>query len=573
MNEVKKYGIFEAPFEADTEGNPFDIPFSALVTGPDNSAINIPGFYDGKRRFVFRFLPEAEGRFTYETKSPVSALDGKKGSFLCTPAVPESHGIVRVRDRYWFSYEDGTPYFDCGTTCYAWIHQTKDLQKQTLNTLSEGYFSRLRFLVFPKWYEENHREPALYPFKGNPENGFAYDRPNTAFFQHLDECVASLQRLGLQAEIILFHPYEKDSWGFNFMTEREDRRYLSYVIARLSAFSNVWWSLANEYDLIRIGYKKKESAWKHLIRYVRERDPYSHLTSIHQMEKMYDHRDPALTHCSIQRQEMFLTAEYTDTRRKKYKKPVVIDECVYEGNLNAWWGGITGQELVRRFWEATARGGYLGHSEAYAGDNIWWSHGGVLKGESPARIRFLREVMDSCPDIRFSSESGTNNVARAIAGTNTQIVYFGFYQPRTWTLHMLGSGAFRVQIIDTWNMTVDELPEPVRGSAEIPLPGKPYMAIFCSALTPGEAQEFTRDSVFEQMKLTSGGRRLLKIFKRVVPKYYSGMLSLTVNECSALSGGMLDGQAGDGILRIVNRNEFWRGLFQIITGAVFHSGK
>jgi len=176
--------------------------------------------------------------------------------------------------------------------------------------------------------------------------------------------------------------------------------------------------------------------------------------------------------------------------------------------------------------------------------------------------------MASCPNIQFSSESGTNNIARAIAGTDAQVVYFGVYQPASYTLHMLGSGNFRVQIIDTWNMTVEELPEPITGSAEIPLPGKPYMAILCTAATPGEVQPFTRNAVFEQMKLTPGGRRLLKFFRHVVPKYYSGMLSLTVNQCSAQAGGILDGKAGDGILRIVNKNEFWRGLWQIVTGAL-----
>lgn len=67
---------------------------------------------------------------------------------------------------------------------------------------------------------------------------------------------------------------------------------------------------------------------------------------------------------------------------------MVIDEGVYEGDLNAWWGGITAQELVRRFWEAAARGGYMGHGESYYGENIWWSHGGTLVGESQSRIAF-----------------------------------------------------------------------------------------------------------------------------------------------------------------------------------------
>ena len=47
---------------------------------------------------------------------------------------------------------------------------------------------------------------------------------------------------------------------------------------------------------------------------------------------------------------------------EKYKKPIVWDEICYEGNLELGWGNITGQELVRRFWEGALRGGHCGPS-------------------------------------------------------------------------------------------------------------------------------------------------------------------------------------------------------------------
>jgi len=566
--EIPQYGVFETRFSASVTGNPFDIPFDIVVVQPNGNKKTISGFYDGGTEFVFRFMPEAEGEYSYITISPIQDLNGHTGSFLCVAPKRNDHGKVQIKDQFWFSYADGTPYFDAGTTCYAWIHQSADLQVQTIETLSRGYFSKLRFCVFPKWFEHNHRQPEIYPFEGCLKTGFDYNRPNVVFFRHLETQVAKLKKLGMQADIILFHPYEADNWQFNYMTEEQDKRYLRYIISRLSAYNNVWWSLANEYDLIRIGYKRKRSSWKKLICFVREQDPYGHLTSIHQMRKMYNHRDPNITHCSIQRTEMFLTAEQTDKWREKFSKPVVVDECVYEGDLNACWGGISARELVRRFWEASVRGGYLGHGETYAGENIWWSHGGVLKGESHERIKFLRSIMAGCPNICFSSDSGINSIARASAGMDVQIVYLGFYQPSRYTMHMLGNGLFRVQIIDTWNMTVEELPTPMRGCVEIPLSGKPYIAILCTALEHDEIQRFTRDSVFEQMKLTPGGRRLLKLFKRILPSYYSEMLTMTVSQCNDLAGGILSGKAGDGILRIVNQNEFWRGLWQIITGTI-----
>ena len=35
------------------------------------------------------------------------------------------------------------------------------------------------------------------------------------------------------------------------MSQETDRRYLRYVVARLASFKNIWWSLANEFDLLK----------------------------------------------------------------------------------------------------------------------------------------------------------------------------------------------------------------------------------------------------------------------------------------------------------------------------------
>ena len=54
--------------------------------------------------------------------------------------------------------------------------------------------------------------------------------------------------LGIEADLIVMHPY--DRWGFSMMSKEEDDLYWKYVIARFAAYRNVWWSLANEYDLM-----------------------------------------------------------------------------------------------------------------------------------------------------------------------------------------------------------------------------------------------------------------------------------------------------------------------------------
>ena len=169
-----------------------------------------------------------------------------------------------------------------------------------------------------------------------------------------------LAELGIEADLILFHAY--DRWGFADLGPAVDERYLRYVVRRLSAYANVWWSMANEYDLL---WSKDEADWERLAAIVGEEDAFGHLNSIHNCRPFYDYSKPWITHVSVQRVDVYRTAENTDEWRERWGKPVVIDECAYEGDIDQGWGNITGEEMTRRFWEGAVRGGYVGHGETY----------------------------------------------------------------------------------------------------------------------------------------------------------------------------------------------------------------
>jgi hypothetical protein len=140
--------------------------------------------------------------------------------------------------------------------------------------------------------------------------------------------VGDLQRLGIDADVILFHPY--DRWGFIRMDAETDDRYLRHLVARLSAFRNVWWSMANEWDLAR---NKTMADWERYFRTVQESDPYDHLRSIRNcLTTMYDHSKSWVTHQSIQHSDL----EQVSAWREQHKKPVLVDECSYAGNIPHW---------------------------------------------------------------------------------------------------------------------------------------------------------------------------------------------------------------------------------------------
>jgi hypothetical protein len=477
---AEQWGVFELELRGPETGNPFiDVALAAEFTfeggaEPAKRTVKAPGFYDGEGTYRIRFMPDAEGEWRFRTASNARSLDGIEGRFRCVPASAGNHGPVRVKNTYHFAFADGTVYHPIGTTCYAWTHQGEELEEHTLESLKASPFNKMRMCVFPKSYLYNTNEPSVYPFEGSIEHGWDYARFNPAFFRHLERRIADLGRLGIEADLILFHPY--DRWGFAEMPADADDRYLRYITARLAAYRNVWWSLANEYDLM---WAKDPDDWERFARIVTENDPYGHLLSVHNCLAFYDYGRPWVTHCSIQRIDVYKTSEATTEWREWWRKPIVIDECGYEGDIDQGWGNLTGEELTRRFWEAMVRGGYLGHGETYLNPDevLWWSKGGRLTGESPARIAFARQFLEEAPNGELNPLPSDWDVPCAGAEDAYRLYYFGFNRPAFREFRMKPGIRWNVSVIDTWNMTIEELPGLYEGAFRIDLPRRPYMAV------------------------------------------------------------------------------------------------
>jgi Domain of unknown function (DUF5060)/Protein of unknown function (DUF4038) len=343
---VEQWGFFELALKGPANGNPFlDVKFSARFKQGTNS-VEANGFYDGDGVYRVRFMPDKQGKWTYKTVSNARKLDGKSGSFTVKPPSPRNHGPVRVAQTYHFAYADGVAYEKLGTTCYVWEWQPEPLQEQTLKTLATSPFNKIRFCVFPKRYLWNTNEPILYPFVGEPATNWDFTRFNVKYFQHLEQRVLDLQKLGIEADIILFHPYDEGHWGFDRMQADVDDRYLRYVVARLAAYRNVWWSLANEWDFMR---RKKETDFVRFGEIVSHDDPYHHLLSIHQGTKLFNHNLPWITHASIQSGAAVQTAARARVYRDTYHKPVVMTKCNMKATSRAAGDGSAPRNLSFAF--------------------------------------------------------------------------------------------------------------------------------------------------------------------------------------------------------------------------------
>jgi Domain of unknown function (DUF5060)/Protein of unknown function (DUF4038) len=444
----------------------------------------VDGFYDGGQTWKVRLMPESRGQWTFETVSNDPELNGKTGSFEVVEPGWRNHGPVRARG-YHFSYADGTPYFLLGTTAYAWLNEGPRAERNWLKTLSEAPFNKVRFMLFP--FPSGKGEGKQYPFRQTSPGKFDIERFQPEYFQHYEEGIRDLQMLGIEADIILYMPYDRVT-GLMSMDIDHDRALLKYVVARFSAFRNVWWTLTNEFDLFPV-----QKDWRQLGELVEKSDSSKHLRGIHNCcTAFYDNSQAWITHVILQNitlQRLAATPRndsWLELDARKIGKPVVTDEYGYEGNFPFTWGSFGPREITEMHWSITMAGAYGSHGESYT-----YAEPGEFIGESPARLGFLKQIMTEAPyqEMEPASDVVAKNGSTLITVLAKRGAYYlvhfaepretsdwnwGVFGPATPSAPLpvqsgramtaftprpipefnLGDGVFKVDAIDTWNMKV-----------------------------------------------------------------------------------------------------------------------
>lgn len=503
-----QYQTFELRFQGEEpQGSQTVIDLEAVFICQGKEK-KVSGFYAGNGTYIVRYLPQETGMVQWQV-SGLFAADGEEECVACADGI--HHGVVKP-DGTAMKFEDGTPCRPFGTTVYAMMHQPKELIAQTMETLIASPFDKVRTCMFPKHYIFNQNEPELFAFEKNDAGRFDFQRPCFAFWDAFEEMLRVMDQNQIQIDLIVFHPY--DCWGFAEMTKEEYLPYLNYLTARFAAFPNIWWSLANEYDCMK-AFKKED--WDCIDRFISEKDVYGHMLSCHNMIEYYDFAKENITHCSIQGD-----ASTVEKFQKRYHKPVLIDECGYEGNIVCHWGHLSGFEMVNRLWHCFVMGGYGTHGETFMHpeDILWWGKGGKLYGEAPERIAFLKQIINELPGalepvpceivsmdkfkgmqeglyqdemtdftraiIEYPLEEaervieGLTKDARIFTGHCKEEAYLAYYGRHCTTvgdMNLPETNTYRIEVIDVWEMTRETVMTGVSGKTDLVLPGKEGIAV------------------------------------------------------------------------------------------------
>ena len=262
--QAVKWSMLELPLQAQSSyDNPYvDVTVTATFTGPTGSGItkNTQGFWDGGHTFKVRFTPTIAGTWVYSIKStPSDAGLVRSGTIKVSEQDPAEHGFLR-RDPfrpYNFVFDDGTHFFIMGQTYYDIIENVAgggSWKKAIRNSKSYG-FDKVRILLY-SWGPAPSLNGALFkdiiPYdrgtRAHKQNMYStgdHDRVNISFWRKLDNLISYLKSEGMIADIILF-----SDGDYTYGTNTQNSRYIRYVLARLSAYTNVIWCMANEYDYI-----------------------------------------------------------------------------------------------------------------------------------------------------------------------------------------------------------------------------------------------------------------------------------------------------------------------------------
>ncbi|HEX2747058.1 MAG TPA: DUF4038 domain-containing protein [Verrucomicrobiales bacterium] len=286
--EVPRWEMHEFELHGAGPENPFrDASLTGAFISPSGRKITTGGFYDGGDTWRLRFAPDEEGEWRYTLRGDRVAISGS-GILRCLS--PRGAGIIRIHPRnpYAFAWDNGTPFFPMGDTCYGLFDDspiTPALRAEYLKTRRAQRFNFVRMTIGHS-EKQAAANPACWAWGGTPQKP-DLDRFNPVFFRNFDALMEQMRDAGMNVELILLNFYRQPFTNTKVWTPERERLWLRYVLSRYAAFGNVFlWTIANEYEThpdgaYRLDFPADVEWAKNTARYIKSCDPFHHPVTVH----------------------------------------------------------------------------------------------------------------------------------------------------------------------------------------------------------------------------------------------------------------------------------------------------
>jgi hypothetical protein len=361
----------------------------------ESKRLAVDGFCDSADGTVFRarFMPWAPGDYNYVVTYRQGGFEKTHtGTFRAVDG--HRRGPVRVDPHYpWhFTWEGtGEHYFYNGTTAF-WLMGWRDdrIINYSIERLHQLKINRMRVLLAGaanmNWGEAvtpgDNFTVFLRPWiAAAPES---FERPqidyahfNLPYWQKWDRMLRFARDRDVIISVILGISIDS---SYLPAGSDDERLYIRYAIARLSAFSNITYDLGDDLDSFR------DEKWAHETgTQIENWDPYQHLATSHPVRREHQDRASAwFGFTSIQNWSRQQHALMLDERQIQMKTGRIIpqtnEEYGYEDHYPRWAPGPPGEsaETLRQVaWDIAMAGAYGTAGEsARRGTNIWPDTGG-----------------------------------------------------------------------------------------------------------------------------------------------------------------------------------------------------
>jgi hypothetical protein len=328
-------------------------------------------------------------------------------------------GPVRVdREFPWHFVWEGTGerYFWNGTTAYLLAGWDDETIAASIDRLARLKVNRIRVALAMRvadgraWFENVFPTPRFSMRLGpwiaaRPESlespGFDPTRFDVGYWRKFERLVDRARARDVVVSVVFYvdgaragtEPFGRDGAG-----GADEKRYYAYAVARLGAFSNVMWDVANEYRFFR------DEAWAQAMgSFLHEIDPYRHLTSIHGFEDFRFRTSPWADFAMYQSWDecggnAFMVAARQVQAATGRPIPQVNEEYGYEDHYPPWGCGVrqppgrSADTRRRLAWEITMAGGYQTTGERADRGTGWGpdSGGGWVNGRGDDTMTMLQ---------------------------------------------------------------------------------------------------------------------------------------------------------------------------------------
>ena len=487
LGDVPKFSVFDVTLRG-PELSPADAPardVELVLTFRHESGglqTRVHGFWDGDGRggnrgnvFKARFCPTRHGRWEITgTHSNRPELNGQRrgDTLTCTDS---KHPGLWIADGRWYRRSDGSHPFIVGNTHYSFLSRRNDKGAVKTDPVEDvrknrEHFTKLRFALTADRYPDPDLKPFLDDEGRQSDDGrFSY-RPNPQWFnQRADPVIAEGFRVDLACDLILCGPDTRESRS---TLVGDARPWLRYVAARYGAYPNVWFCLANEWDI-------KEPKYT----------PADMRSAGEALRNFLPHRSPVSTHAAPEGWNAELTGDWHDHTIIQHKlkrlpqaadsaarnfapggnKPIVNDENAYQGKGDGFSEADTVEGCLGTF----LGGAYASTGEKYGeklGQYFWGGYDPAAHSAAP-RLGYLRDYVDR--SVRFwkmrplrGGQSPMHVVgkdARVLGATGAEYVV-GTNRAITGVRVNLPPGTWRVMQVDLMSLSTKELAPDAAGT-------------------------------------------------------------------------------------------------------------